>query len=359
MRVLAGRYGRRERMLIEDVTTEEFTGKVRLSEAKIVLYGVGVIGKITAPQFLSEQGLTDRVLFFVDADEKKQGEKIKLAQRETDIRPPELLGRIKEKFVILITGSRYESILAYLNGQPFLENVHGYILPQMLAKEAKAFATYRNIRRSLQPLIPKRIHYCWFGKNAMPEPLQKCIDTWRKCCPDYEIVRWDESNYDVDRYRYTRQAYERRKWAFVSDVARLDILYHHGGIYLDTDVELIKNLDDLLYQPAFCSVEKWGVINTGGGCGAVPEHPMIAKMMELRKKTGMVYEDGTINMESSGFYESMPLMEEGFVPDNTVQIVKDMTIYSSDFFHPYDYMTRELCVTENTYGIHHFSEAWL
>ncbi len=185
------------------------------------------------------------------------------------------------------------------------------------------------------------------------------MESWRRFCPEYEIKEWNEDNYDVTRYLYSSQAYRHRKWAFVSDIARLDILYEYGGIYMDTDVELIKNLDDLLFQPAFCGVEKWRLLNTGGGCGDVPHHPAIKKMLDYRKGFPFEYPDGSLIMESSGSYESCPLIEDGFVPDNTIQVVDGMTIYSSDFFHPYDYMSGETSITENTYGIHHFQESWV
>ena len=346
-------------MLVENVTIDEFTQSVKTSERKIVLYGVGVIGQITAPQFLAEQSLSGHVLFFVDADKRKQEEKVRVEGREIQVFPPDILMQTQEEFIILITVSRYETILSCLKNQPFWEKINVYVLPQMLAKAAETLPKYYDIKRSSRQLIPKQIHYCWFGCNEMPDNLKKCVASWQEYCPDYDIMRWDETMYDVGQYIYTKQAYELGKWAFVSDVARLDILYQYGGIYLDTDVELLKNLDDLLYQPAFCGVEKWRFANTGGGCGSIPGHPMIAKMLELRKKTGMLYVDGTVNMETNGFYESMPLVEAGFLPNNKVQVVEGMTIYSSDFFNPYDYMTKRLCITENTYSIHHFSEGWI
>ena len=120
-------------------------------------------------------------------------------------------------------------------------------------------------------MIPKKIHYCWFGSGELPDKDKKNIENWKKLCPDYEIIRWDESNYDYKKNKYMKQAYKSKKWGFVPDYARLDILYHHGGIYLDTDVELVRNLDILRYQRAFCGVEKWGNINLGGCSGAVCE----------------------------------------------------------------------------------------
>ena len=104
-------------------------------------------------------------------------------------------------------------------------------------------------------MIPKKIHYCWFGGNEMPEVVIKCIKSWKEIMPDYEIIRWDESNYDVKKCKFISDAYAEKKWAFVSDYARLDILYDHGGIYLDTDVEVLKSLNDLLDLDGFCGFE--------------------------------------------------------------------------------------------------------
>ena len=103
----------------------------------------------------------------------------------------------------------------------------------------------------------------------MPGSLKRCIDSWKKYCPDYEIKRWDESNYDISKSSYMKGAYESKKWGFIPDYARLDILYNYGGFYLDTDVELVRSLDELRYQPAFSGVEKWSVVNIGGCSGAV------------------------------------------------------------------------------------------
>ena len=117
-------------------------------------------------------------------------------------------------------------------------------------------------------MIPKVIHYCWFGGNELPELAMKCIDSWKKFCPDYEIKQWNEKNYDLDSSRYIKEAYKNKKWAFVSDYARLDIIYNNGGIYLDTDVELIGKLDEFLDEKCFLAAEREEYVNTGLGFGA-------------------------------------------------------------------------------------------
>lgn len=346
-------------MIFKNAAIDEFTQEVKKNNHKIVIYGAGVIGKVTVPYYMQEQGLSDRVLFFVDADPDKQRETIFIGEKEFGILEPEYLEKIAKNFIILITASRYEGVLDYLNRCTYLDNVKGYLFPRMLAEGIRYSSQYEKTKKESFPMIPKKIHYCWFGGSKIPAALQVCIDSWKKFCPDYEIIQWNESNYDYNKYLYTKQAFRHRKWAFVSDVARLDILYQYGGIYLDTDVELVKNLDTLLYQPGFCGVEKWRLINTGGGCGAICGHPIIEKMLERRKQCTFEYPNGRLNTESSGSYETLPLLEKGFLPNNCVQVIENMTIYSSDFFHPYDYMTKELCVTDNTYGIHHFFGSWI
>lgn len=133
-------------------------------------------------------------------------------------------------------------------------------------------------------MIPKVIHYCWFGRNPKSELIQKCIASWREFCPDYEIIEWNEGNFDVNFCDYTIEAYEAGKWAFVSDVARLKVVYDHGGIYLDTDVELKKGLDDLLGYDAWFAQDDIRYINTGLGFGACKGYFLLGQIIEKRIK---------------------------------------------------------------------------
>lgn len=132
--------------------------------------------------------------------------------------------------------------------------------------------------------IPKKIHYCWFGRNPLPESAKKCIESWKKYCPAYEIIEWNEDNFDLTENRYAREAYEQKKWAFVSDYARLKIVYEQGGIYMDVDVELIKPLDELTELDGYMGFEKeidgqmW--IATGLGFGARAGHPIVGALLK-------------------------------------------------------------------------------
>ena len=146
-----------------------------------------------------------------------------------------------------------------------------------------------------QTVIPKIIHYCWFGGNEKPEVIKKCIASWKEKCPDYEIKEWNESNFDVSINRYTKEAYDSKKWAFVSDYARLWIVYHYGGIYLDTDVELLKGLDDLLQYEVFMFFQNEVLVNTGQGFGGVKHHWLIKQIMDDYNNKCFIKSDGQLN----------------------------------------------------------------
>lgn len=347
-------------MILRNKTLEELARSIRENHNKVVVYGAGVIGQVVVPYFVETYDLQEYVECFVDMDRRKIGQKIRMGEKDYEICGPELLRTGQtDHLLMLITNSRFYSVLNYLDGIAELDSVEGYIVPIMQISEMNDSEPIVVKRVSSAPLIPKKIHYCWFSGNPMPEYLQNCIATWREKCPDYEIIQWNETNYDVEKIPYTKQAYERGKYGFVPDVARLDILYEHGGIYIDTDVTLLKNLDELLYQPAFTGVEKWGVINMGGMAGAVPGHPMIGEILEDKKRCRFVENDGNMNMESSGVVETIPFIRHGMKVNNTLQCINDMTVYPSSVFAPYDYMSGEDRTRNWTVSRHNFYGGWL
>jgi hypothetical protein len=146
-------------------------------------------------------------------------------------------------------------------------------------------------------MIPKTIHYCWFGGNQKSVIIERCIASWKEYCPDYEIIEWNESNFDVNCIPYTAAAYAEKKWAFVSDYARLRVVYLHGGIYLDTGVLLHNRIDDLTQYDIWFAQEEIRWINTGLGFGAVAKHPLLAAMMETYETSDFTHKvNGTMDM---------------------------------------------------------------
>ncbi len=207
-------------------------------------------------------------------------------------------------------------------------------------------------------MIPKKIHYCWFGGGPLPELAKKCIESWKTFCPDYEIIEWNEGNYDIHKNAYMEQAYVHKKWSFVSDYARLDIVYEHGGIYLDTDVEIIKSLDDLLVLDAFAGVEQDSeYVNSGLGFGACPKDSTIKAIRDYYDTISFV-RNGQLDMTPAPRVNNVVLKQLGYHYSKEINQCCSLTIFPSDYFCPLNFGTNELTITDNTYSIHHYSASW-
>ncbi len=214
-------------------------------------------------------------------------------------------------------------------------------------------------------MIPKVIHYCWFGGNPLPELAVKCIESWKKYCPDYEIKEWNESNFDLNCCTYVREAYKAKKWAFVSDYVRFWILYHEGGVYFDTDVELIKPIDDIIKKGSFMACEKTNEINwktnmvaPGLGLAANPGLGLYKEMLNFYEKRHFLNKDGTYDTTTIVVYTTDLLRKYGLRNYDKVQIVNNIQIYPPEYFCPMDYQTGEIVITSNTRSIHHYSASW-
>lgn len=207
-------------------------------------------------------------------------------------------------------------------------------------------------------MIPKTIHYCWFGGNPLPELAQRCIASWRKFLPDYEIREWNETNYDVRKIPYTAQAYDAKKYAFVSDYARFDILYQHGGVYFDTDVEVIKPLDDILERGAFAGVECAGALAAGLGIASPAASQIYREILDSYQDEQFVRADGSLNLRTVVVRVSDIFRRHGFVEEDRIQFVADTTVYPTEYFCPIGILTGVLHITENTRTIHHFVASW-
>lgn len=207
-------------------------------------------------------------------------------------------------------------------------------------------------------MIPKKIHYCWFGGNPLPELAQKCIASWKKYCPDYEIIEWNETNFDLNCCDYVREAYEAKKWAFVSDVARLYVLVNYGGIYMDTDVEVLRPLNNLLEYEAVSGFEAMDRISTG--LMACREgQPLFKELLHDYDNAHFVKEDGTYDTTTNVTRITNTCLKYGLQLNNTLQTVNGFTLLPYDYLCPKNVETNVLTITENTYVIHHFDGSWL
>lgn len=212
-------------------------------------------------------------------------------------------------------------------------------------------------------MIPKIIHYCWFGGKPLPKSAEKCIASWKKFLPEYEIVRWDERNFDVNIIPYTKEAYAAGKYAFVSDFARFWILYHYGGVYFDTDVEVIRPLDDIIANGSFLGAEQQTkdkiTVAPGLGIGAESGDKLLESLMALYSRSHFLNADGSHCLKNIVEITTEYLSARGLENTDEIQQCYDFTIYPKDYFCPIDYDTRELKITENTRTIHHYAESWV
>ena len=209
-----------------------------------------------------------------------------------------------------------------------------------------------------EKMLPKIIHYCWFGRGQMPEMALKCITSWKKYCPDYTLKEWNEDNFYLDMYPYVREAYEARKFAFVTDVVRLYALLHEGGIYMDTDVEVIRPIDSLLQYAAVSGFETEKDIPTGL-MAAEQGHPLFRELLEEYEGIHFVLSDGTYDMTPNVARITRTCLKYGFVPNNQMQTVHGFTLLPKDYLCPKSYSDRKIQLTSNSLCIHHFAGSWL
>lgn len=210
-------------------------------------------------------------------------------------------------------------------------------------------------------MIPKLIHYCWFGKKPLPKQVNDYIDSWRKFCPDYKIIQWDETNFDINMNRFAKEAYENQKWAFVSDYARVWALEKYGGIYFDTDVEVVRGLDPFLKHEAFLGIERGNTLMTAV-IGIEPNHIIMKEMLKHYEDISFCNEDGTFNMKPNVHILTQIARDYfGDIKANSKVIIKNgnVAIYPKEYFSPKDFVTGSCVKTSNTYCIHHCSATWL
>lgn len=214
--------------------------------------------------------------------------------------------------------------------------------------------------------IPKIIHYCWFGGKPLPNMARKCIKSWEKYLPDYDIKEWNESNFDINVIPYVREAYDAKKYAFVSDYARFWILYNHGGVYFDTDVEVIRPIDDIISKGPFMGCQnkynKYGDplslgVAPGLGLAAYKGQKFYKRMLDLYEQLNFKRDDGTLNLTTIVNYTTEVLCQQGLINTPDIQCVDDIFIYPWDYFCPMT-PTLELNITQNSRTIHLYSASW-
>ena len=344
-----------------------FKNDVRESDY-LICFGVGRRFKIFNDLFSMNQIIVDKVYCCVDNDSSKQGKTVELSNKILNIWSMECLisfmaQHTKKRFLFLVTIAKSQSFFDLFQSNEVLNNIKVYFFSDIYACVEEEAASQKvlpsNIKLAERELIPRKIHYCWFGHNPIPEECNKYVQSWKKYCPDYEIIQWNEDNYDVMKNKYMYEAYKQKKWAFVSDYARLDIVYQEGGVYLDTDVELLKPLDDFLYQKGFIGFETSRYVNTGLGFGAIAGLDIIRELRDEYEHYEFIDEKGNCDLTPCPHLQTNYLLTKGLELNGEFQKVSDLTIYPVKVLCGINPISFEKNITAYTVAIHHFKGSWL
>ncbi len=327
----------------------------QIDDKKVVCYGIGNEFDLIIRCY-SEYEWVKKIGYLVDNNPKKVGNTIRINDVEYSIINLQSFTDLGDKDVVILpTCAAFVSIIDELNDCSWFDEIDCYVFHCMFNMSD---GVIQSIRQTHKMLIPPVIHYCWYGRQPLPDKYREYIDGWKRMCPDYEVIEWNEDNTDVNETHYTSEAYEAGKYGFVSDYFRLKAVYEYGGIYFDTDVELVKNLDDLRYNDAFCGIEFPGRIALGLGFGARKHNHIVRRIMDYYDDVHFLRPDGTYDETTCPEIHSRILFESGLKYGMGNQLFEGMFIYPIEVLSPKNPYTWELRITENTYAIHQFDGTW-
>jgi hypothetical protein len=350
--------------VLYESTFTDFVADVQSTDKRIVGYGAGLIA-VAILDIFSNAGICGNLSRFVDRDPGKYGGSIITGTGKIPICESAELGRLDlANSLLLITCEDFASAITSLDACAEFDDLRCYIYPLLnrsyiadLAAAVRSggddIPTGDGVQR-----IPKVLHYCWFGGSRMSDFLENCLRSWREYNPEYEIVLWNEDNYDVYKNNYTRQAHAGGKFAFVADYARLDILHQYGGVYMDADVKIMKSFDRLLTNNAFMSYDQWPMPNSAI-MGSVPGLEMVKEMLDNpRGHMDFLMSDGSANLTTNSVYEWSLLRNYGFRRDFSLQTIRDITIYPPWFFASGGRCGLNIEPDAGTYALHYCLESW-
>lgn len=305
--------------------------------------------------------LEARITAFVDNDPAKQGQAYQYFARKIEVYSPEQFRKRIEKNAVIIIATRfYDEVVQQLDTYGELDGVECFILNFVEHHYEENVDIEDEIcsSKSELPQIPKVIHYCWLGGKPFSELEEKCIASWKKFCPGYEIVRWDENNYDWSKNPFMKKAVEEKVWGYAPDFARIDIVRQNGGFYFDTDVELVRPIEELRYHSAFAGME-WGtdLVNFGQGFGARAHFGLFEELLTAYEDNRKLYDAEGVRIPSP-YIQTASLKEHGFDAAGGKRNVEGMFIYPPQYFCARNIFTMGVDVLPQTYSIHHFEGTW-
>jgi hypothetical protein len=342
-------------------TVDEY--KDRIKDKQLVCFGAGDWTNATAKETRDFDVIFDRISYFVDNNPKLHESEKLLNGKSHKIHSKQfLLENADENTVVLLTcGNKIAfEIFDELNSSNCSCDIY---IGNMIRNHTRAIKCRliddvpAGFRMNKEPVIPKKIHYCWVGGKPIPDKNRRWMESWSKHNPDYEIIEWNENNYDFTKHPYMKAALDAKCWGFVPDYARLDILYNHGGIYLDVDVEILKPLDELLYNDAFAGYNIC-LISFGLGFGCKPGFPLFKDMRDFYDNLSFIKHNITSKMLPAPMLQTEFLRTRGMDLKGTFQIFEKMAVYPPQYFDPYDLTTGLLSISKHTFSVHYYDGSW-
>ncbi len=342
------------------MTITEYFEELKTKE--IICWGYGKHFRNTTYPFLCRSGLIGNLKGFVDVSGKTD---IWIGGRPYEmIGKDDLAGMDHGNKMILIAVTGYDEILAQIRSDAglasieavpaiYLESLYDDILLLLADKPPIDF------RKHDKPVIPRIIHAIWFSGDPMPDLYRRCLESWRKYSPDYEIKIWDRDTYRPKKCLFYEQAIAHGNWSFASDYARADLLYRYGGVYMDLDVEMLRPIDDLLYNDAYMSFESLDRIECGSGMGAEPGHPILKEICESYENRPYFKDDGTWDTSTCPVRYTEVIEKHGLTKNGGFQFVEDITIYPFEMLTCKSFDTGIIYRTEYSYTLHHHNGSWI
>jgi hypothetical protein len=334
----------------------------RIEGKKLYIYGIGKdYFDLTCSYFYP--AISRNITEFIDNG--KVGSEIVSGDRQYDVKSLEYLKTISDGVILICSSKCMDEMYESVCDLNLPDSVECFLLALIWpvsdgADDAK-IKDYIFNNSSVPDKIEKKIHCFWFSGDKKPKKYQMCIDSWKRVCPDYEIIEWNADNYDCGKNTFVKQAYEKKKWAFVSDYARLDMVHEYGGIYLDMDVELKKDFEPLLKCDAFFSFGRQFVVDLGTGFGSVEHNPFIKSLLDLYQGKEFLDESGEPMLDRyvQPFFIMNNIVDKGVCMNGDMQMIDDMVFLPRKYYSPVDdFFFQNYAQCEDTRGIHWYNAGW-
>ena len=333
-----------------------------IQEKDVYIYGLGdVYRRLTERDVYP--CIHARVAGFLDSG--KAGQTLEVMDKSYPIHDIGLLKQVTRGVVLICSTKCMREMYEALGEANLPDGMECFFLPFIWAvsdgRDDEALKKQMQIADPAKDQIEKKINCFWFSGEEKPAQYQKCIDSWKRVCPDYEIIEWNADTYDCEKNLFVKQAFEKRKWAFVSDYARLDVIYHNGGIYLDMDVELLQTFDPLLQFRAFFNFSTQFYIDLGSGFGSVKGNPFLGRLLELYEDIAFVDENGepmTWKYMQPAFLRDS-FQRAGVRMNGDMQLVDGMLMLPRRYYTPMDdFLLKNYLQCEDTRGVHMYNAGW-